>query len=160
MQTSGSDFDCRARLQCFRQWMALDLLSQRCGFRSPTKALRRILLAGPGMPPLTRPTRVRIPHATLLSLPTESAPTLRTLVAVVRLHPGTPLELSRSSRSAPRRLPSRPRKTVREIRPTVARKGAQAAEAVASIRVECSRRRIRHCASEARFLLFDSARER
>lgn len=85
----------------FRQWMAQGLLSPRCGFRSPTKALRRILLVGPGRPPLTRSTRVRIPHATpcLCSRMSDDA---TNVVLLVRFQPETPLELSRPSRSAPR----------------------------------------------------------
>lgn len=92
-----------------------------CNPADPTSIVGRVstaLTAGAALALLTPSGRVRIPVGApcpvrllarsgpsqglgsgskplrgAMSLPTESAPTLRTLVAVVRLHPGTPFEL-------------------------------------------------------------------
>ena len=89
--------------ECSRCWTALGLLSQSGQVRHLAGARRflcPVRLLARSRPPQGRGVG-SIPTRGAMSLLAERAPTLRTLVAVVRLHPGTLLALARGSGAAP-----------------------------------------------------------
>jgi hypothetical protein len=97
LQPSGTRFECGARLRCaYCRSSAGTSNAKRSGSNPGERATSRSS-SGPGNSVLTRATRIRLPHATLMSLPADPAPTLRTLVAKVQLFPGTLLALAEGS---------------------------------------------------------------
>jgi hypothetical protein len=89
LQPSGIGFECRARLRCFRQWMALSLLSSRYRFRSPTKALRPTRLLARSRRSQRRGCGSIPQWGTTMSRPADPAAGLRSQLAKVRLLLGT-----------------------------------------------------------------------